>query len=181
MHRFLLLSFFLVHVCVAQPSPKVAHEEQLNVGPYNVTIGFSQWPVQAERSLDLYFSVEGGIEDKRGTLTLVTATPQTFNRQRRSHEPWSLARHPSQRDAWGLDVFAFPVEGQWEFQFVVDGPQGQGKGSLAVVLLEPPVFLPHSVAVFIAFLPLVALATIIVIIWRRSKPLQQTDTWSWSG
>jgi hypothetical protein len=179
MLRCLLLSFFL-HVSLAQASPSVAHEEILEVGPYQVTIGFSRWPVQAERSLDVVFSVKGGIEDKYGTLTLVTAEPQTFNRQRRSHEAWPLARHPSQRDSWGLDVFAFPTKGQWELQFVIDGPEGQGEGSLAVVLLEKPAFLPRLIAFLIAFLPFMFLLTVIVIAWRRDQPNLQADTWSWS-
>jgi hypothetical protein len=180
LRNMLLLSFFLLHFSLAQSSFNIVHEEKLKVGPYNVTVGFSRWPVQADRSLDIIFSVEGGINDKRGTVTLVTATPQTFNRQRRSHEAWPLARHPSQRDSWGLDVFAFPTEGQWEFQFVIDGSQGQGEGSLAVVLLGPPVFLPRTVTSLIALLPLILLLVIITLAWRRDKPCQQADTWSWS-
>ncbi|MGL4609190.1 MAG: hypothetical protein ACRCYY_05815 [Trueperaceae bacterium] len=68
-------------------------------------MGFSRWPVQAERSLDIVFMVEGGLEDKIGTLTLITATTQKLTRQKSTNEPFALERHPRAREMWGPDVF----------------------------------------------------------------------------
>jgi hypothetical protein len=178
--HFICLLFLLLSQSFAQPPIEIIHTEKLQAGPYQLEIGFSRWPVQAGRSLDIVFSVEGGVEDKIGTLTLVTANPQTLNRQKKTNQPFPLERHPRMREAWGLDEFAFPSDGQWTFDIAVDGPQGEGKGSLAVMLLEPPKFLPHPVNWVIAFLPLIALLVITVMVWQRDKPNRQADTWSWS-
>lgn len=181
MKKYLLcLLFLLLSHSFAQPSIEIVHTEKLQAGPYQIEVGFSRWPIQAGRSLDIVFSVEGSIEDKTGTLTLVTANPQTLNRQKKTNQPFALERHPRMRESWGLDVFAFPSAGQWTFDIAIDGAQGHGKGSLAVVLLEPPTFLPRPITWLIALLPLITLLVIIVIAWQRDKPQRQPDTWSWS-
>jgi hypothetical protein len=180
MRRLFIFILLLASFALAQPRLELVHTEVVQAGPYKITVGFSRWPVQAERSLDIVFRVDGGVEDKTGTITLVTDTPQTFNRQKKSNQPFGLERHPRMREAWGLDVFAFPSPGQWAFKFAIDGAQGHGEGSLAVVLLERPAFLPRPVTSLIAFLPLIILLVIIVIAWRRDKPNRQADTWLWS-
>jgi hypothetical protein len=178
-NHLIFLLFLLFGHSLAQSSIDIVHTEKLQAGPYQVTVGFSRWPVQAERSLDIVFSVEGGVEDKTGTLTLVTETSQRLSRQKQTNQPFPLERHPRMREAWGLDIFAFPSAGQWEFKVAIEGLQGHGEGSLAVVLLEPPIFLPHPINWVIAFLPLIALFVIIIITWRRDQPNRQPDTWSW--
>jgi hypothetical protein len=180
MKNLIYLLFFLLRSSFAQGSLELVHTEIVQAGPYKITVGFSRWPVQAERSLDSVFIVEGGIEDKKGTLTLVTATPRALGRRKQSGQPFALERHPRMRGAWGLDVFAFPSPGQWEFKISIDGAQGHGEGSLAVVMLDKPAFLPRFVTALISFLPLVILFILIVIVWRRDKPNHQSDTWSWS-
>jgi hypothetical protein len=179
MKRHLYLLFLLLSFSLAQGSLELVHTEVVQAGPYEITVGFSRWPVQAERSLDVVFMANGGIEEKTGTLTLVTATSHKLSRQKSTNQPFRLERHPRMREAWGLDVFAFPSDGQWEFKFAVDGAQGHGEGSLAVVLLERPAFLPRPVTSLIAFLPVMILLVIIVIAWQRDKPNLQVDTWSW--
>ncbi|MGL4609191.1 MAG: hypothetical protein ACRCYY_05820 [Trueperaceae bacterium] len=64
-------------------------------------------------------------------------------------------------------------------KFAIDGDQGHGEGSLALVLLEKPAFLPRPVTALIALLPVLILLTLLVVLWRRDKPRQQPDTWSW--
>lgn len=174
-----LLLLFLSY-SFAQPSIEIVHTEKIQASPYQIEVGFSRWPVQAGRSLDIIFSVDDGIEDKTGTLTLITQTSQKLNRQKETNQPFPLERHPRMRETWGLDVFAFPSAGQWTFNLAIDGAQGHGEGSLAVVLLEPPTFLPRPLTWAIALLPLIALFVIIVIAWRRDKPNRRPDTWSWS-
>jgi hypothetical protein len=107
-----MLAIFLFGFSLAQPPLDIVHTEKIQVGPYLATIGFTRWPVQAERSLDIIFALEDGIADKKGTLTLVTNPPQLFDRTKQTGEPYPLERHPRMREAWGLDVFAFPASGQ---------------------------------------------------------------------
>jgi hypothetical protein len=180
MKWFTCFLFLLVSFSFAQSPLELVHTEVVQAGPYKITVGFSRWPVQAERSLDVVFMVDGSIEDKTGTITLITDTVQKLNRQKKTNQPFALERHPRMREAWGLDVFAFPSDGQWEFKFAIDGAQGHGAGSLAVVLLEKPTFLPRPLTSLIAFLPVIILLVITVIAWRRDKPNRQADTWSWS-
>lgn len=172
-----LAIFGLITFSSAQNPITLAHTEEVQVGPYNVTVGFSRWPVQADRSFDLIFDVEGRIQDKEGTVTLVAPTLRDtddfFN------YPFPLSRFARDRNVWGFDVIAFPEEGQWQYQFVIDGPQGQGTGSLDVVFLERPPFLPSIVNWSLGFLPLIALILLITVSWLRVRPGKRADTWMW--
>jgi hypothetical protein len=163
---------------VAQNPITLAHTEKVQVGPYNVTVGFSRWPVQADRSFDLIFDVEGGIQDKNGTVTLVAPTLRDaddfFN------YPFPLSRFARDRNVWGFDVIAFPEQGQWQYQFVIDGPRGQGEGTLDVVFLERPPFLPGIVNWSLGFIPLIALFVLIIVSWLRVRPGKRAETWTWS-
>jgi hypothetical protein len=45
----------------------IKHRETVQVGPYRLEVGFSQYPVRAERSLDITFTPVGGIQGLSGT------------------------------------------------------------------------------------------------------------------
>jgi hypothetical protein len=175
-----LLTFIvvLITLVLAQNPVTLVHTEDIKVGPYNVTVGFSRWPVQADRSFDLTFAVEGGIADKEGTITLqaptLKDTDDFFN------YPFPLSRFPRDRNVWGLDVISFPEQGQWKYTFAIDGPQGRGEGSLDVVFLERPPFLPSVVNWSLAFLPFIALIILITVGWLRVKPGKRAETWTWN-
>ena len=46
------------------------HHETIQAGPYEVLVGFSEWPIRADRSLDITFEPEGGIESKSATIRI---------------------------------------------------------------------------------------------------------------
>jgi hypothetical protein len=173
-----LATFGLITFGLAQNPITLAHTEQVKVGPYNVTVGFSRWPVQADRSFDLTFDVEGGIEGKEGTVTLVA--PTLKDQDDYFNYPFPLSRFARDRTVWGFDVIAFPEQGQWQYQFVIDGPQGQSTGSLDVVFLERPPFLPSIMNWSLGFLPLIALILLITVGWLRVRPGKRADTWTWN-
>jgi hypothetical protein len=87
--------------------------------------------------------------------------------------PRPLARHPRKLDTWGLDVTAIDAPGTYSFGFVINGPQGQGRGTLenVQVLDQPGPPLPLSWAV--GTLPLGALLVFLVVAWRRIRPGRQ--------
>ncbi len=176
--RYLLALIIILTTFGLAQKITLAHTEQVNVGPYNVTIGFSRWPVQAERSFDLIFDVEGGIQDKEGTVTLMAPTLKDTDDY--FNYPFPLSRFARDRTVWGFDVIAFPEQGQWQYQFVIDGPQGQGTGSLDVVFLERPAFLPGLVNWSLGFIPFIALIVLITVSWLRVRPGKRADTWTWS-
>jgi hypothetical protein len=60
----------------------VVHQERLDVGPYELTVGFSEWPVRAQQSLDFTFEPAGGIEQVTGTLVAVSPSGAVDNLRR---------------------------------------------------------------------------------------------------
>jgi hypothetical protein len=116
---------------------EVVHQEHLTVGPYELTVGFSQWPIRARQSLDFTFEPTGGIEQVSGTLIAVSPTGEQ-DVLRRPAGVHGLPRHPRQPDVWGLDVFALDEPGDWRFTFGLDGPQGAATADMVVPVLEQP-------------------------------------------
>lgn len=116
---------------------EIVHQERLVVGPYELTVGFSEWPVRARQSLDFTFEPTGGIEQVSGTLVAVSpAGEEDFLRRPAGVD--GLPRHPRQPDVWGLDVFALDEPGDWRFTFGLDGPQGAATADLIVPVLDQP-------------------------------------------
>ncbi|USX53331.1 hypothetical protein [Lentzea sp. HUAS12] len=139
----------------------VVHTEKVQAGPYDLTIGFSTWPVKAMQSLDFTFAPENGIEGKKGTLTLF--------REGVEADDSPLARHPRKREVWGLDIFALPEQGTWTMKFDVEGPEGTGTGELKnLAVMEQP-GPPMGLSWAISTIPLFGLIALIVIAWRRTR------------
>jgi hypothetical protein len=146
----------------------IVHTEQVKAGPYDVTVGFSVWPIRAMQSLDFTFSPSGGIAGKSGQLLLDGPGVKA------DEHITPLVRHPRKRDTWGLDVKAFNAPGSYSIGFVIDGPLGRGEGTLpdVTVLTQPGPPLPLSWT--IGSLPFVGLIVFIVVAWRRTRPGHQT-------
>lgn len=140
----------------------VVHTEQVQVGPYPLTVGFSTWPVKALQSLDFTFVPEGGIAGKSGTLALSVTGEDGPGR------PSPMSRHPRKLDVWGLDILALPIEGDWTFRFAVDGPDGPGTGELVLPVLEQP-GPPMGLSWAISTVPLFGLIALIIVAWRRTR------------
>jgi hypothetical protein len=149
----------------------IVHEEQVQAGPYSLTVGFSRWPLNADRSLDMLFTPAGGIAGLSGTLTLVSPSGL--------EEQMPLARHPRQRSVWGLDVVALPEAGPWSLVFTIDGPQGQGVGRLAPLTLGERPGPDIALSWAIGLLPLFGLVGLVVVAWLKVRPGRRADTWSW--
>ncbi len=141
----------------------IVHTEQVQAGPYTLTVGFSTWPIRAMRSLDFTFAPDGGIEDKTGTFAVIGPSGSGAH-------PRKLVRHPRLRQDWGLDVRAIDKPGTYRFAFAIDGPLGHGEGALpAVQVLDqpgPPLALSWS----IALLPLLGMVVFLGVAWRRIRP-----------
>jgi hypothetical protein len=144
----------------------IVHTDSVQVGPYQVTVGFSKWPLRAMQSLDFTFLPDGGITGKSGTVRIQTPGGGTGKRGLGS----PLVRHPRKRDVWGLDTLALNTPGTYSFRFVINGSLGQGEGTLTgvTVLDQPGPPLPLSWAV--GSLPFGALLVFLVVAWRRTRP-----------
>lgn len=139
----------------------VVHTEQVTVGPYPLTVGFSTWPLRAMQSLDFTFIPAGGIADKSGTLTIVSPDGKQGHAER-------LARHPRKREVWGLDVRALQEEGRHQFIFDITGPQGPGQGILDLEVLPQP-GPPLALSWIVSLIPVFALAAVLIVAWRRTR------------
>ncbi|MFF2554085.1 hypothetical protein ACFVUS_24010 [Nocardia sp. NPDC058058] len=141
----------------------IVHTENVRVGPYNLTVGFSEWPLRAMQSLDFTFVPDGGTDGMTGTLTTV----QPNGKVRRS-EP--LSHHPRKREDWGLDVRSLDKDGNWTFRFTLDGPRGHGEGELRDLAVLPQPGPPLGVSWAVSALPLLGLITFLTYAWRRTRP-----------
>ena len=145
----------------------IVHTEQVQAGPYRVTVGFSEWPLRAMQSLDFTFVPEGGIAGKSGHLTIAAPGMDA------DEADAALARHPRKRDVWGLDVLAMAEPGRSTFTFDVNGPEGRGKGTLqGVPVLEQP-GPPLSLSWTACALPVLGMVTFLGVGWRRNKPSER--------
>lgn len=150
----------------ADPLDYVVHTEHVQVGPYPVTVGFTVWPLRAMQSLDFTFEPDGGIAGKSGTLTAIAPDGQ--------EEMDRLARHPRNRDVWGLDVESLNSSGTWTLRFMIDGPQGQGTGDLAVDVLEQP-GPPLALSWLIGLAPLALTMVFFAVVWIRTDAARKPE------
>ena len=159
-----ILAMFGAVPAMAYAPVDIVHTERVQAGPYTVTVGFSTWPIRAMRSLDFTFMPDGGIADKSGSLIMQGPGVQRGDRIS------PLVRHPRKLDTWGLDVKSLDAPGSYNIGFIIDGPQGEGQGTLTgvTVLDQPGPPLPLSWAV--GSLPFGALLLFLVIAWRRTRP-----------
>lgn len=144
---------------------ETVHTEQVQAGPYHLTVGFSTWPLRAMQSLDFTFVPDGGLAGKSGTLGM--AGPGMRPGMRRASE---LSRHPRKRDVWGLDIESLPRPGTWSFTFTIDGPSGRGTGTLGgIAVLEQP-GPPLALSWALCSLPVLGLVAFLTVAWRRHRP-----------
>lgn len=156
---FLLLG--LASPALAFEPVNVVHTEKVQAGPYNLTVGFSTWPVKAMQSLDFTFAPEDGIAGKKGALTMVPAHGEP--------DDTPLARHPRKRDVWGLDIHALPEPGTWTFRFDISGPAGPASGELRNLQVMEQPGPPMGLSWAISTIPLFGLIGLIVVAWRRTR------------
>lgn len=136
-------------------------------------IGFSEWPVLAERSIDITFEPEGGIEGKSASIRLTGPDGDLF-------VVGPLGRHPRQRSLWGLDLIALPSSGDWTIELTVDGPLGSGTGTLAGIAVGERPGPPPLPLWLVATLPLVFLLWLGVRGWRSVRPGRSPAATVWA-
>jgi hypothetical protein len=177
LRRLALMLLALATLSLATAGPALAyapvdtvHTEHVKVGPYDVTVGFSAWPIRAMQSLDFTFTPDGGIAGKSGQLILDGPGVKADG------HITPLVRHPRKLDTWGLDVKALNAPGNHSFGFIIDGPQGHGEGTLAGVNVLDQPGPPLALSWAIGSLPFVGLVTFLVVAWRRTQSGRQPLT-----
>jgi hypothetical protein len=139
---------------------ETVHTERVQIGPYEVTLGFSVWPLRAMQSLEFTFIPDGGIADKSGTVTEISPSGGA--------EEGKLKRHPREETAWGLDVHSVPDPGTWTYRFAIDGPEGRGTGEIGLSVLEQP-GPPLAPMWVIGLIPVTIAVAFLMLAWFRSE------------
>jgi hypothetical protein len=138
----------------------IVHTEKVQAGPYNLTVGFSRWPLKAMQSLDFTFAPDDGIAGKQGILTMSLGQSSMDN---------PLARHPRKREVWGLDIESLPAPGAWTLRFDVEGAAGPGSGELKNLQVMEQPGPPMGLSWGVSTIPLFGLIALIVVAWRRTR------------
>lgn len=165
---------------LAAPPVEVVHAEHVQVGPYDMRVSFSEWPLLADRSLDFTFAPADGISAHKGTLRMVAPSGEVLDGRvtpARDAEP--LVRHPRSHDVWGIDTFALPEQGMWAFELTVEGPQGPGTGTLGLDVGARP-GPPAGLSWAIGVLPLLAALAAVGYGWYRVRPGRLSGTRAWT-
>ncbi|MFK0110081.1 hypothetical protein [Streptomyces sp. NPDC091217] len=153
----------------------IVHTEKVKVGPYNLTVGFSKWPLRANQSLDFTFAPDGGIKGRSGTLSMSLAGQKSGmggpGGGGGGGMGGQLARHPRKLSVWGLDVQSLSTSGKWNFTFTIKDSQGTGTGTLENVPVLSQPGPPYAVSWTVCTLPPVGgLIAFLIVAWRRHRP-----------
>lgn len=146
----------------------IKHTERLEIGGLKLSVGFTEWPLQAERSLDLTFSPTGGIAGKSGTVRVIRPNGQVWFEQ-------PLPRFPRDRTVWGFDSQAFPTQGNWKLELSINNQ----KATLPLTVLERPAGPPSNLITALALIPILAVFVLATRAWLRVKPLRQLESKIW--
>jgi hypothetical protein len=168
---------------VAQPAPETRalkiqhletqHLETLRVGPYTLNVGFSEFPMRAERSADITLDPDGGIEGKSGSFKMIAPNGEL------SHEDNFLPRFPRNRTVWGFDSLALPEKGTWQLEITVKGENGVHTARLPINVGERPAGPPSDLITALATLPILALVLLAIRAWWRVRPLRHAESRAW--
>ena len=167
--RVLMLLFLM---SFANAQEVVKHEESVQVGVYKLNVQFSEWPVRAERSLDILISPENGIQGLSG------ATKMTLPGTTKVIES-DLVRFPKNRNIWGYDLISMPEKGAWDLEFSIKGAQGTGTGKLKLEVLERPAGPSVALTQPLGLIPILAVLILAIRAWLRVRPLRHSEANRW--
>ncbi|WP_405974462.1 hypothetical protein OG496_41005 [Streptomyces sp. NBC_00988] len=157
------------------PAP-VVHSEFVTAGPYRLQVSFSEWPIAADRAMDITFQPDDGIRGH--SAKLIMTAPDGAEFWHRRPEDRMLKPYVRGHDRWGLDTYVLPEQGTWRFHFTVDGPRGKGDGVLSLAVGPRP-GPPLSLSWTIALLPLMVTIPLCVVLWIRGRRNRHTYQWAW--
>ena len=168
--RVLMIGLMLLATANAQEVVK--HRETLNVGPYSLEVQFSEWPVRAQRSLDVLFVPEGGIFGRTGSIKMTLAGSKQMIEG-------DLLRFTKNRTIWGFDLFPFPEKGTWNLEFKIKGAKGLGLGKLKLEVLERPAGPSVALTQPLGLIPILAVFVLAIRSWWRVRPLRHVEANQW--
>ncbi len=161
---------FLANTGFAQEVIK--HRETVQVGAYQLEVGFSQYPIRAERSLDITFTPVGGIRGLSGTTKMTLLGGKQVIEQ-------DLVRFTKNRSIWGYDLISIPKKGTWNLEFTINGKQGKSVGKLKLEVLERPAGPSVALTQPLGLIPILAVLILATRAWLRVRPMRHAEANNW--
>lgn len=172
----LALGGFAPAAAHAQNPAPIVHSDYLRLGPYNLRVSFSDWPLYAGKSLDFTFATDGGIAGRTAKLVMTNPAGEEYLPGPRPPSRL-LGRYTKDDTVWGLDTFELPSQGDWHFTVTLTGAQGAASGVLTVPVGPRP-GPPIGLSWVIAVLPLIAVPPLCLVFWWRGRN-RPREAWSW--
>jgi hypothetical protein len=158
----------------------VKHQEIVQAGPYRVVVGFSEWPMQAERSLHITYLPDGGITGLKGVRKFIPAGGLSEDQKGRYPFDYRFVRFTRDQSVWGDDDISFAAPGARTLEISIDGPKGKGVGRLENLSIgERPAGPPASLIYALSLIPVLALLVISARSWRQVRPGSRRETHAW--
>jgi hypothetical protein len=158
----------------------IKHQEIVQVGPYRMVVGFSEWPMQAERSLHITYAPDGGIVGLKGVRKFIPPSGLSEDQKDRYPFDYRFVRFTRDQSVWGDDDISFASEGARTLEISIDGPKGKGVGRLENLMIgERPAGPPASLIYALSLIPVLALLVIGTRAWRQVRPAQRIETNAW--
>jgi hypothetical protein len=189
-HVIALIALLISGVSLAQASigttsgttltTPLKHQEEIQVGPYRVIVGFNEWPMQAERSLHVTFSPVGGIVGLKGSGKFIPAGGLTENQKDQYPYEFAMTRFTRDQTVWGNDDMSLPTQGPWTLEISLEGPKGKGTGRLEKLEVgERPAGPSANLIYALSMIPILAILILCVRSWIRVRPAIRRETHAW--
>lgn len=147
---------------------EVKHSENLMVGTTKVMVGYSEFPLQAERSFDFTFAMQNGIAGQQGKIEFVQPNGETYFSTK-------LPRYTRDRTIWGFDNIAIPTQGTWRMELEING----ARATLPLEVGARPAGPPNNLITFLAILPMLALLLLAIRAWSQVRPMRHIESRTW--
>jgi hypothetical protein len=179
---FISVMVFCSSVSLAQTKVEtpIKHQEIVQAGPYRVVVGFSEWPMRAERSLHIMYTLDGGLPGLKGVRKFIPAGGLSEDQKDRYPFDARLLRFTRDPSIWGDDDISFESSGTRTLEIGIDGPKGKGVGRLENLMIgERPAGPPAALIYALSLVPVLALLVIATRAWRQVLPGSRHETHAW--
>lgn len=132
------------------------YHKTIQAGPYSLDVHVGDWPMLATKWTDLVVRLDGGYQYSQVQIHLHMLPGPGVKAREKDDLLLSHDEFPGQ-PVWGGRRWPVPAAGQWTWEFVVDGPRGQGVARMGPFTVLPAPGIPAWLGWLIGFVPLYGL------------------------
>ncbi|WP_148505235.1 hypothetical protein [Paenibacillus beijingensis] len=149
-----------------------ATKMDVNAGPYNLTVEFNEYPINALKSLEMKVTPEEDFEQLTAQYNLI---PPSADGKQISGD---LNPYPGLDGAWLLYVKGIPEPGHWTWEIEVNGPDGKGTAYIKDFEVTDPPGIPLWLGWLIGLIPLYGLVAFAGFEYRRVKRIAKSNSFA---